>query len=181
VRPMCAAGGASRSRRDELSLCRPRDATACPSRLWRRVSRAAHVFAAGGASRSRRDEHTLCRPRDATALPSRLWRRACGSLVDRFYRHIVPDLDPPPPRGAALARRSLSRLARPHARACALHAACLSSDPDNSAPACSDCATCRRIPVILAPRPVTGHPPAERTGRAGPGPFRFPAERTVHD
>ena len=51
-------------------------------------------------------------------------------------------------------------------------------------PACSDCASCRRIPVVLAPRPVTGRPPracpahrrhrgpaAAAIGRAGP--FRF--------
>ncbi len=81
--------------------------------------RAAHVCAAGGASRSRRDEHVLCLPRDAIALIGLADGGQAVRLFVCFSRHFALDLDPPPPRGAALARRSRSRLARPHAPAAA--------------------------------------------------------------
>ncbi len=146
----------------------------------------------------RRDEHALCRPRDSDATPtgSRRWRtrRACSPPVGCFYRHIVPDLDPSPPRGS-LARRS-SQLSRDdHGLASSWltrSAACLSSDPANSAAACSDCqcAFFRRIPVILAPRPgprarhgVTAAHRAvagggrRRAGRSVPIPERTPGRK----
>jgi hypothetical protein len=65
------------------------------------------------------------------------------------------------------------------ARAC-----CLSSDPAKSAAACSDCASRRRIPVILAtPSPDARRVLARRTRRpqrpaAAGRPIRFRKERT---
>ena len=164
---------------------RPSDATAPPSWRWRRGRAARPMCVPPPAHRGRGGTSTRC-----AFLAMRLPLSACADggqavrLFVCFSKHFALDLDPPPPRGAALARRSQSRLARPHARACALHAACLSSDPANSAAACSDCASCRRIPVILAPRsPDARRVLARRTGlpqrpaavrRAGP--FRFRKE-----
>ncbi len=72
---VCAAASESRSRRDEHALCRPRDATALPSRRWRRARDVRPMYAAGSASRSRQDEHALCHPHNVTAPSSRrLWR-----------------------------------------------------------------------------------------------------------
>ncbi len=155
------------------------------------LRREAH-FCPAGMSRSRRDWHAQCRSRATTSLHSFSQRRACcgrpmcAPLSDRSSTFTGPaamspapgvDLVPPTPGPqVALTRRSRSHSARPHVRTCALHEACLSSDPANSdsAAACSDCASCPRImmirvPVIFAQPPVTGCPPrarrAKRTGR----------------
>jgi hypothetical protein len=127
--------------------------------------RTAHVYAAGCASRSRRDEHALCRPRDAAAPPA-------GSGGGRAVRLLSASIDTlcliltPHPPGGQLSHddHGLAWLA-----STLEHVLCMQpvsppcqQCPANSAAACSDCAFCRRIPVILAPRLITGRPPRAR-------------------
>jgi hypothetical protein len=80
---VCASGGASRAWRDEPALCRPRDATALPSRCWRRTRAVRPVCVPAAARRERGGTSTR-----ATRQPSPAGagggRAPCGPCVCRW-------------------------------------------------------------------------------------------------
>jgi hypothetical protein len=117
---------------------------------------------------------------DSVSRPGRL---ACRRADSESGSELDSESDWPKPAwqpSCPLPVRLVTQRRRNH-----WHRADSEDDPSpRLSPACSDCASCRRIPVVLAPRPVTGRPPracpahrrhrgpaAAAIGRAGP--FRF--------
>jgi hypothetical protein len=132
------APGKSRLLREENAQFSSREAAALPSHGCA-VQR---MFATPPASHNCGETKTSIAARE-TRLTSRFSthgrRSACAWRPVRLRVPGVPKLfkfsQQQPLMGAALARHSRSRPARPHARACALYAACHSIDPGNSSAA----------------------------------------------
>jgi hypothetical protein len=199
------AGGASRSRRDEHALCRPRDATALPGRRQHRGRDVRPMFVPPAVRRERGRTSTrcaACATRPLSPAGNGGGHAPCGPRVCRRQRiaivagraRAVPPArhdHPTPPQPALAEARAVWPICLPSALRRELSGTstrCAARATQSPYPAgagggrapCGPC-VCRRLRIAIAAGRARAVPPARRDRPPRPGPpLAEGARRAAH-